>query len=68
MLINTEIQHFRDYGYTTAPTIFNATEVRAMRAGLERFKRRNVATARRWLPTALDKAIFGISSWHKRHI
>ena len=49
MLTASQIQHFRDYGYTTAPTLFDAVEVQAMRAELERFKQeglgRNVATA-----------------------
>jgi phytanoyl-CoA hydroxylase len=49
MLTDSQIQHFHDYGYTTAPTLFDAVEVQAMRAELERFKReglgRNVATA-----------------------
>ncbi len=39
MLTTAQTQHFHDYGYTTAPTLFDATEIRAMRAGLERFKR-----------------------------
>ncbi len=49
MLTTAQIQHFRDYGYTTAPILFDASEIRAMRAELERFKQeglgRNVATA-----------------------
>ncbi len=49
MLSETQIQHFRDFGYTTAPALFGPQEIAAMRAELERFKRdglgRNVVTA-----------------------
>ena len=49
MLTHTQTHHFRDYGYTTAPALFDANKVRSLRAGLECFKReglgRNVATA-----------------------
>ncbi len=48
MLTPAQVQHFREYGYAIAPTLFNAAEVAAMRAELARFKQeglgRNVAT------------------------
>jgi ectoine hydroxylase-related dioxygenase (phytanoyl-CoA dioxygenase family) len=39
MLTPAQVQHFQDYGYTTAESFFEADEIQAMLTELERFKR-----------------------------
>ena len=47
-LTSRQTRHFRDHGYVAVPRFFNARELAALRAEIERFKRagllRNVAT------------------------
>ena len=48
MLSSSQVQHFKDYGFTVVPKLFNEREVAALQSELERFKQeglgRNVST------------------------